>query len=379
MSERGTLLRGLASYHLTLGAIQPESAENTVKDLWQVITSVYFPFNENYRVDFFANDTSASVFQIIPAAKNPNPEQPEDWVERQILQVEFRRPSVDNPANWQSMTEAGFHQQLAIPSNDNRKSFGAVAVGKKVKFFRCDGARVSVPLHQDPISLDAQEESSQLQSVNKQTASPLEPFAMSKPGVQPTVAFISGPIDTSANAAYFHTHYKPQIDVSIAAGHSFVIGPLTSGVDADALSYLLDYPVPPSRITIFMTIAEDSAWGEQFRRRGVNVHVLEDITATSQNRDAAMTEASDYDILRWRTEGEAKEFYGTLYRPGHLTNTERNWRRRRGISFLDVLTEEDYARHSYTHFADGHEPTRQEGGRFNCIKDKLKRDLQGSV
>ncbi|KAL4993290.1 hypothetical protein BDV10DRAFT_179454 [Aspergillus recurvatus] len=80
-----------------------------------------------------------------------------------------------------------------------------------------------------------------------------------------------------------------------------------------------------------MTMSEDNAWGKAFRERGVNVHVLEDRQATTQNRDAAMTAASDYDILRWRTEDEAKEFYGQLYRPGRLTNTERNWRRRRGV------------------------------------------------
>ncbi|KAL4915379.1 hypothetical protein BDW62DRAFT_219400 [Aspergillus aurantiobrunneus] len=159
--------------------------------------------------------------------------------------------------------------------------------------------------------------------------------------VQPKVAFISGPIDTGPNSIFFHTHYKPDIDAAIAAGHNFVIGPITSGVDADSLSYLLDYPISPSRITIFMTVGEDRAWGDQFRRRNVNVHVLEDITATSQNRDAAMTAASQYDILRWRTEDEAREFYGDLYRPGHMTNTERNWRRRRGISCMAVWDGQD--------------------------------------
>ncbi|RDW84127.1 uncharacterized protein DSM5745_04453 [Aspergillus mulundensis] len=145
------------------------------------------------------------------------------------------------------------------------------------------------------------------------------------------VAFISGPIDTGPDKAYFHTHYVQPINDAIAAGHDFVIGPILSGVDADALEYLLNYHITPSRITIFMTIGEDNAWGKHFREKGVNVHVLEDRLATTQNRDAAMTAASDYDILRWRTDEEAKEFYGPLYRPGRVTNTERNWRRRRGL------------------------------------------------
>ncbi|KAL3479618.1 hypothetical protein BJX99DRAFT_66680 [Aspergillus californicus] len=145
------------------------------------------------------------------------------------------------------------------------------------------------------------------------------------------VAFISGPVDTGPNEIFFHTHYVPQIDAAIAAGHAFIIGPITSGVDADALDYLLRFPVAPGRITIFMTSGEDRAWGEGFRRRGVKTCVLEDLSATSRIRDAAMTEASTYDILRWRTEDEARALYGSMYRPGHVSNTEANWRRRRGL------------------------------------------------
>ncbi|KAL2864001.1 uncharacterized protein BJX67DRAFT_362214 [Aspergillus lucknowensis] len=162
--------------------------------------------------------------------------------------------------------------------------------------------------------------------------------ASTEPGDKPKVAFISGPIDTGPDAMFFKTHYIPLIDTAIAAGHNFVIGPILSGADADALDYLLSHPISPTRITIFMTIAEDQAWGSEFRRRGVNTIVLDDPAATSRNRDAAMTNASDYDILRWRTEEEAREFYGPMYRSGHMTNTERNWRRRRGISETEVLS-----------------------------------------
>lgn len=91
-----------------------------------------------------------------------------------------------------------------------------------------------------------------------------------------------------------------------------------------------------------MTPAEDHAWGKIFRDRGVNVHVLENLAASTQDRDAAMTAASDYDILCWRTEDEARVFYGRMYRAGRMTNTERNWRRRRGVGFDNVLGEGDY-------------------------------------
>ena len=61
----------------------------------------------------------------------------------------------------------------------------------------------------------------------------------------------------------------------------------------------------------------------------------------TQERDAAMTQASTYDILRVRTTEEAKAFYGGLARPGYVTNTERNWRRRRGMAEDDVITAEE--------------------------------------
>jgi len=59
----------------------------------------------------------------------------------------------------------------------------------------------------------------------------------------------------------------------------------------------------------------------------VQYKIVEGVTRT-QERDAAMTKASDYDILRYRTEEEAKEFYGKLWMR-HVTNTELNERRRK--------------------------------------------------
>ncbi|KAE8154432.1 hypothetical protein BDV25DRAFT_135866 [Aspergillus avenaceus] len=150
----------------------------------------------------------------------------------------------------------------------------------------------------------------------------------------PPRAFISGPLSTGPSQTYFKTHYIPKINTAIAKGHHFVIGPIPSGVDKEALEYLLSYPVPPAHITIFVTSTEDRMWGDMFRARGVRVHVVEGWEVTSGDRDAAMTAASVYDILRWRTEEEARAFYGSLYREGHVTNTERNWLRRVGEGSL---------------------------------------------
>ena len=52
---------------------------------------------------------------------------------------------------------------------------------------------------------------------------------------------------------------------------------------------------------------------------------------TTRERDAAMTAASDYDILRYRTEEEAREVYGKGWWP-RVSNTEMNERRRAGVS-----------------------------------------------
>ncbi|KAI2823908.1 hypothetical protein CBS63078_10813 [Aspergillus niger] len=141
----------------------------------------------------------------------------------------------------------------------------------------------------------------------------------------PQIAFISGPIDTGPNESYFHTHYPPLLTAAIARNDSFVLGPLPYGVDSDALSYLLQYPVSPARITIFVTSREDSLWGMQFRALGVNVHVVEG--DSTHDRDVAMTAASTYDILRIRTEEEAKQMYGRLWREGHQKDSTPQIRR----------------------------------------------------
>ncbi|GFN11702.1 hypothetical protein AtubIFM56815_009242 [Aspergillus tubingensis] len=142
-------------------------------------------------------------------------------------------------------------------------------------------------------------------------------------------AFISGPINTGPNEAYFHSHYPPLLTAAIARNDSFVLGPLPYGVDSDALSYLLQYPVSPTKITVFVTSQEDGLWGLQLRALGVNIHVVEG--NSTRDRDAAMTAASTYDILRIRPEEEAREVYGELCKERYVTNTERNWRRRRGM------------------------------------------------
>lgn len=156
---------------------------------------------------------------------------------------------------------------------------------------------------------------------------------------KPEVAFISGPINTGPNEEYFHTHYVPLIQKAVERGDNFAIGPIPSGVDADALAYLLAIPILASRITIGVTPAEEGMWGSRFRALGVNLQVFEG--QMSRDRDAMLTSLSTYDILRVRTPQEAQEFYGGQARQVYVTNTERNWKRRRGIAEDEIVDARD--------------------------------------
>ncbi|KAK4507723.1 hypothetical protein PRZ48_001458 [Zasmidium cellare] len=157
-------------------------------------------------------------------------------------------------------------------------------------------------------------------------------------------AFISGPLDVST--AYFTRYYRSRIDDAISSGHKFVIGPL-SGIDALALEYLLSRNVESSRIKIYMAgfeIASRPTFVAEMKRRLGDDGVVEakkgDGTdaLTTWDRDAAMTRDSDYDILRFRTEAEQKSIFGDRWGP-RVSNTERNWRRRKGEDMEDMNVE----------------------------------------
>jgi hypothetical protein len=146
--------------------------------------------------------------------------------------------------------------------------------------------------------------------------------------MSPRVAFISGPTD--APETYFSDHYKRRILDAIANGDSFVLGPV-EGIDTLALHFLMAEGVSPSQITVYLARFEynNSALRQRFQDLGVNV--VEAVAATTTGeRDAAMTAASDYDILRYRSEEECKTLYGPLWYP-RVSNTEMNERRREAL------------------------------------------------
>lgn len=146
-------------------------------------------------------------------------------------------------------------------------------------------------------------------------------------------AFISGPLDVSQD--YFDQYYLTPIQQAIQSGHHFVVGPV-SGIDALALDHLRSSGIPLSRVRVFMAGFEiDSRPDFVAQLRAEGIAVVEarkpagGAALSTWDRDAAMTRASDYDVLRFRTERECQALYGALWRP-RVSNTERNWRRRRG-------------------------------------------------
>jgi hypothetical protein len=142
-------------------------------------------------------------------------------------------------------------------------------------------------------------------------------------------AFISGPISPPTD--YFSTHYAPHLLSAAARGDSFVLGP-AGDIDTLALDFLLSSAlVPAGRITVYLAEFEAKAFGSTrfaaFEAAGGNVRVE---GVTTGERDAAMTAASDYDVLRYMSQEEARAHYGPTYWP-RISNTEKNERRRKGL------------------------------------------------
>ncbi|KAI5360664.1 hypothetical protein Slin15195_G085800 [Septoria linicola] len=167
----------------------------------------------------------------------------------------------------------------------------------------------------------------------------MESPATSKPPSR--MAFISGHIDLTE--ASFLTHYQAAIDKAIRENEHFILSN-AGGADTLARQYLLAHGVHPSRITIWnhtpperrkrdanatMRSIDESRTGEatldSYRKQGLNVKV---INGWHTERDAAMTAASDYDVLWVRPDEETKALYGEKYRPGRVSGTRKNKNRR---------------------------------------------------
>lgn len=132
-------------------------------------------------------------------------------------------------------------------------------------------------------------------------------------------------------------HYAARLHAAIAAGHLFVLGP-AAGVDSQALSFLHAY-TQPEGITVYVTEYENRvyrvkrlAWHE---KAGGKIRVA---GRTTGERDAVATKESDYDILKYFTEEEARACYGEAWFP-KITATEINERRRRMMAKVERNSE----------------------------------------
>ena len=161
------------------------------------------------------------------------------------------------------------------------------------------------------------------------------PAKLQAPKRPTPVAFISGPLEVEP--AHFDTHYAPRIQQAIREGHHFILGP-ARGTDTLAFEFLKNSGVPASRIRVYLNSREETHIRRVFKRfeqRGGSVVVVK---GGHTERDEAMTRASHYDILRYRTEEECQAFYGPTYRK-RISGTEKNELRRKAGLGLDMSLE----------------------------------------
>lgn len=95
-------LHGHLAISSALSAIKPNSHEEVVQMLWQLIVIEWFSIREGYRFGFkvpvLTNNNKPDVVVIQIAVCIPNPRASGDFIERQIMQVECKRPSLDTAA-----------------------------------------------------------------------------------------------------------------------------------------------------------------------------------------------------------------------------------------------------------------------------------------
>jgi hypothetical protein len=121
-------------------------------------------------------------------------------------------------------------------------------------------------------------------------------------------AYISGHLDLTEDE--FKAHYAPLLDAAVGRGDVFVVGD-APGADRQAQRYLSDHPVPV-QVTVYHMFEKPRCYEDAtFGLRGG--------FPSDGERDAAMTQDSDYDIA-W-------------VRPGRENSgTARNLKRRNNES-----------------------------------------------
>ncbi|KAJ6178041.1 hypothetical protein N7519_008502 [Penicillium mononematosum] len=123
----------------SLQSVKPHSLD-AVQSVWQSIVTEWFPGRHGYRPIFkgstLANNTMPEVtIQVWALAQNPSASQ--EWIERQILLVKCKCPSSNTPSCWDD-TIGQFEDEIAKASD---RLFGAVGIGKEVRFYEFDGRK----------------------------------------------------------------------------------------------------------------------------------------------------------------------------------------------------------------------------------------------
>ena len=137
-------------------------------------------------------------------------------------------------------------------------------------------------------------------------------------------SFCSGHTDLSIQE--FKLHYVDKLNQAISDKNSFVIGN-AKGADTMIFEYLLEKKVPFDCITIFVfdRYKNNNELSDDYQKK-YGVNTVKGFSSYAQ-RDAAMTEASQFDIAWVRSVEDCKKLYQDKYRP-RVSGTEQNLLRR---------------------------------------------------
>jgi hypothetical protein len=145
-------LQNSIGFLYTLQSVKPHSLEDAVQSVWQGIVLEWFPGRHGYKWRFWYTITVIRV-----RALTHSPEDSTHWDERQIFVIRCKRPSSDTASGWRDTT-GQLQDDLSEISNHPDPLFGAVAIGKKVRFYRFEGQapqnQQMVQLHQGIIDMD---------------------------------------------------------------------------------------------------------------------------------------------------------------------------------------------------------------------------------
>lgn len=132
-------LRNNVGFASALNLIKNDSLEETVQFLWNTIVVEWFPSSQGFRLGFktpsLANNNMPEVVVMEIRAVAHDYEIAGNYPESQILMIECKRPSADTPSQWNTALTGQFRDDLSQTLNRSERLFGALAIGKKVKFF----------------------------------------------------------------------------------------------------------------------------------------------------------------------------------------------------------------------------------------------------